>query len=344
MPFARAAELVTSALRVRISKGTVHRLALTAGKALVAAEEAATDDLYERLPGPTAAPVAHQQISIDGAFVPLIGEWAEVKTIAIGTVVAGKNGPKATDLTYLSRLADHIRFSRAATLETHRRGTSVARRVTAVADGAEWIQEVEALQCPAATRVLDWGHSSHYLTRAAQALFANAGEAADWRSVQLSTLMHGDPDDVLLALCDGLSGCTVESEAAAIISNSLGYLAKRHEQIQYRRFREAGLPIGSGIVESANKLVVEARLKGAGMRWSRTAVNPMLALRNAVCSANRWDAMWATLERYRGRTAVEGAQARHDAKHPPPPPRPKRPRRSYRDFHLRPSRRPHTKP
>ena len=45
------------------------------------------------------------------------------------------------------------------------------------------------------------------------------------------------------------------------------------------------------MVESANKLVVEARLKGAGMHWKRENVDPMLALRNIVCS-DRWDHEW----------------------------------------------------
>ena len=56
-------------------------------------------------------------------------------------------------------------------------------------------------------------------------------------------------------------------------------------------FQAQGWPIGSGMVESANKLVVEARLKGAGMHWSRASVNPLLALRNAVCN-DRWAEAW----------------------------------------------------
>jgi|GEM_PF-6052956 hypothetical protein len=46
-------------------------------------------------------------------------------------------------------------------------------------------------------------------------------------------------------------------------------------------------------VESANKLVVEARLKGASMHWQRQNVNPMLALRNGVCN-ERWLETWRT--------------------------------------------------
>jgi hypothetical protein len=61
--------------------------------------------------------------------------------------------------------------------------------------------------------------------------------------------------------------------------------------MQYPAFRQQGWPIGSGMVESANKNVVEARLKGPGMHWQRNHVNPMLALRNAVCN-DRWRQMW----------------------------------------------------
>ncbi len=48
------------------------------------------------------------------------------------------------------------------------------------------------------------------------------------------------------------------------------------------------------MVEGANKVVVEGRLKGAGMRWAREHVNPMVALRTVVYS-DRWDEGWAQI-------------------------------------------------
>ena len=44
-------------------------------------------------------------------------------------------------------------------------------------------------------------------------------------------------------------------------------------------------------VESANKVVVESRLKGAGMHWARPHVNPLVALRTIACS-DRWAEAW----------------------------------------------------
>lgn len=43
----------------------------------------------------------------------------------------------------------------------------------------------------------------------------------------------------------------------------LAYLEKRVDQMQYPTYQAQGWPIGSGIVESANKVVMQARLKGA---------------------------------------------------------------------------------
>ena len=71
------------------------------------------------------------------------------------------------------------------------------------------------------------------------------------------------------------------------------FRSKREAHMQYPTYQAAGWPIGSGSVESANKGVVEARLKGAGMRWERQNVNPLLVLRNAVCN-RQWHELWRT--------------------------------------------------
>ena len=55
-----------------------------------------------------------------------------------------------------------------------------------------------------------------------------------------------------------------------LMQEKLTYLQKREAHMQYPTYQEAGWPIGSGSVESANKLVVEVRLKGADMRLPPT--------------------------------------------------------------------------
>ncbi len=76
-----------------------------------------------------------------------------------------------------------------------------------------------------------------------------------------------------------LQPCIQEIEA---LKEPLEYLCKREAMMQYPRYQREGWSIGSGMVESANKTVMQARLKGAGMHWVPAYVNPMLALRTAV--------------------------------------------------------------
>jgi hypothetical protein len=75
------------------------------------------------------------------------------------------------------------------------------------------------------------------------------------------------------------------------LTSTLAYLEKLQKQIQYPDCLAQGLPIGSGAVESGYKLVVEARLKGAGMHWARSHVKPMLALRNIACNDRSTEAL-----------------------------------------------------
>jgi len=50
----------------------------------------------------------------------------------------------------------------------------------------------------------------------------------------------------------------------------------------YRAFRQAGLPMGSGAIESAVRRVVNLRLKGPGLLWDIEKAEGMLVMRAAV--------------------------------------------------------------
>lgn len=336
--FQRAAEALAYFTGVRVSAECVRRQAEAAGMALVADETAAAERLASETP---AAPVGPrvQQLSADGAMVPLVrGEWAEVKTLAIGVVETGRNASGAPvvrtgDVSYFSRLMDAEAFGRLALGEIHRRGTETAGTVAAVVDGSVWLQRFIDLHRPDAVRILDFPHAVESLNAAVQAsLGLGTAEATAALGALARQLKTGDPDAVLAALSALPVHDAVDPVAAAAARDqTVGYLSARREQIAYARFHALGLPIGSGMVESANKLVVEERLKGPGMHWARRNVDPMLALRCAVCN-DRWDELWPqiahALRRFphpcpsRARRSV-GLSA-HQASRPIPRPRPPR--------------------
>lgn len=259
MPFGHAARELGWLTRVAVSRQTAQRLTEAAGAAYVAEQTARVEEL-ERRPTPEPTGPAVLQVSADGAMVSLVHrQWTEVKTVAIGTVVREAGGEvRAREPSYFSRRTDHASFRRLALAETHRRGVGTAGAVVAVMDGAEWLQGFVDFHRRDAVRVLDFPHAVEYLTRAGhEALgvgMAATPAANAWLSEQAHALKHDGPEPVLAALRALPVG---EHRDAA-----LAYLEPRLAQVQYPTFRAAGYPIGSGLVEGANKVVVEDRLQG----------------------------------------------------------------------------------
>lgn len=300
--FARAAAVLAFFTGVKVDAATVRRWTETAGAVLVEAETAELERLERDLPASPPGP-ALLQGSVDGAHVPLVGgEWAEVKTLAVGAVETGRSTDgepvvRTRELSYFSRLADHETFRRQAWPELHRRGLETAEQVIWLADGSEWCQGFGLYHREAAVFILDFSHAAAHLARAAQATYgAQTLPGTDWLRRQCHKLKHGNPATVLAALLTlPTAGAPDPAGAAETARATFEYLAKRWEQIQYADFLARGFPIGSGSVESANKLVIEARLKGSGMHWAREHVSPLVALRAVLCSG-RWAAVWPTLE------------------------------------------------
>lgn len=215
MPFGKALTLTEVFRHVAVSEPTVRRLTETAGAACVAHETAVVEQLERERPVPPAGP-AVQQVSVDGAMVPLVGgTWAEVKTLAVGTVTGTAKGEaKTTDLSYFSRMTDSERFTREALGELHRRGTERAEVVCFIVDGAEWEQKFIEFHHPGAVKILDWGHASGYVATAGQAAFgAGTAAASEWLAVQLHELRHGKPQLVLVRLRRTAAASGVEAGA-----------------------------------------------------------------------------------------------------------------------------------
>jgi hypothetical protein len=113
LPFERVPAILGHSMRVPLSAETARRLTERVGAGLAAAETAAVGAL-EAASGLPPARAERLQASVDGAMVPLVHRaWAEVKTLAIGTVPAGAGAPTQA-LSYFSHLADADTFRRLA--------------------------------------------------------------------------------------------------------------------------------------------------------------------------------------------------------------------------------------
>jgi hypothetical protein len=90
LSFAEAARELWQLKGVRVSAATARRRTEADGAVSAALQEAQAAQVLASGPPPPQGP-AVQQVSVDGAMVPLCdGSWREVRTLAIGTVVPGR--------------------------------------------------------------------------------------------------------------------------------------------------------------------------------------------------------------------------------------------------------------
>lgn len=292
MPFAKAATLLECFTHTQVSEASVQRYTESVGLAYEAVQLAEVERIERDWPTVEPGP-AKLVVSADGAMVPLVGgEWAEVKTVVVSEVgqqvVDGKSSVATHTHSYFSRLSDAETFGRLSLGELTRRRLETAGQVATVNDGAEWIQGFVDYHCPDAVRILDFAHAAERICQIGDVVLGEgSAAAATWRSEQLHQLKHNGACDLVATL----RTFAADHLTMPLLVENLAYLEKRVAQMQYPFFQAQGWPIGSGVVESGNKLVVEARLKGAGMHWARASVNPMLSLRNAVCN-DRWEEAW----------------------------------------------------
>lgn len=169
-------------------------------------------------------------------------------------------------------------------LELLKQGLLHAAQVVWVCDGGKgyWGVFQRLLQPLKGIGVLDFYHASQNLYKAAQAwLDGRTVACRTWFESQRHLLRHGREAEVLAELDSLLQSKQLPNSARQAIHNVYQYLQRHENHIHYRQFKEDSLPIGSGVVESACKWLVQQRFKGVGMRWSDDGFNMLLYVRVA---------------------------------------------------------------
>lgn len=282
---------------ISLSKGSIQNGTNRYGQVAHQMIEEEVSRLEREAPKSQEAP-DQLAITVDGAFVRLIGgEWKEVKTATFGEInekwsqKKGKVEIKSETLSYFSQLAPAETFNRQALYEWHQRGGENASEIISVNDGARWIQGFLDYHAPQAVRILDFPHALSYMATIGKAVHGEGTATFKKWFRQMAKHLKNKPPDRTLSALKLIQRNHLEHPQIGEIEQAIRYLEKRKEMIDYPHFQQRSLPIGSGSGESAHKIVMQRRMKQAGMQWKEEHVNPMLALRTMICN-RRWQLMW----------------------------------------------------
>lgn len=130
--------------------------------------------------------------------------------------------------------------------------------------------------------ILDFYHSAQNLWKSTSAFFdSRTKEAEQWFKETRHLLRMGKVKIVLSKIQKLLNSNTISKLTSKILKNTMEYFNEHIDHMNYAQYKKLGLPIGSGMVESACKWLIQQRFKGVGMRWSKDGFNNLLHLRLA---------------------------------------------------------------
>ncbi len=167
-------------------------------------------------------------------------------------------------------------------LEALRQGLRQASRVARQLDGGRgfWgLYQDYFSHC--AIGILDFYHAAQNLWKAAACFDGRTTKAHQWFRLVRHQLRHGQSDQVIAQLALAIKFRSFPTSVHNTLCNVHDYLEAHRVHINYQHFKAMGLPLGSGMVESACRWLIQQRFKGVGMRWSEDGFNHLLHLRLA---------------------------------------------------------------
>jgi len=287
-----ASEVIEKVHGISISSETVRQVTDYVGNIIFKKDEKEGNIAYERLLGMnyTNAKDGVFYIQADGAAINTRIEdddgstWRENK---LGMVFSsdnirksvnkkGESTSKILKKEYISYVGNVQEFKKHLFSCALRNGYGTYKVTVILSDGAKWIRNMGEELFPDAIQILDLFHLCENTYAYAKAIFRNnESKYKPWADDIIKKLKNGEKHEVLRILSK-LKNRKISKNTV----NLHTYVINNFDRIDYKLYTEKGYYVGSGAIESGNKVVLQKRMKLAGMRWSETPAQNVLSLRS----------------------------------------------------------------
>ena len=155
-----------------------------------------------------------------------------------------------------------------------RNGYGSYKKTIIISDGATWIRNLREEIFPDALQILDFYHLCENVHTFAKHLFGmDETKHKPWADDVCKSLKKSQYKQVLKELLPYR-----DKKPGACTINLYGYIENNLESIDYASYLKSGYFIGSGAIESGNKIILQRRLKQSGMRWNPETAQSLLTL------------------------------------------------------------------
>ena len=224
-----------------------------------------------------------EHVAGDGVMVPLREEgWKEAK---VGAHYKVDEDREAQTIHYTATLGTREEFGQRLYELANRPSLEKTSEMAYIGDAAEWLDGIQEHHFPLAERIVDVFHAEEYLWDVANAFYQKGtSRAREWAEDKVQRLREADQKGLQKSLAH-MRPKTPEQKQA--LEKARRYFKNHGHKMDYPRYLQKGLHIGSGIAEAACKHVIQSRFKRSGMRWSRQGAERLLQLRVAYLN-NQW--------------------------------------------------------
>jgi len=220
-------------------------------------------------------------VSVDGSMYFTKEEgWKEIKLGRIykdeDLTQVSKDRGKLLDSNYVAHLGSSKEF-----LPRMEYYIENIKNKVFIADGATWIWNWIDDTYPNCEQIVDFFHANEHLCEFAKEYFKDKNQMRQWIDKQSQIMLAKGISPVIK---------TLEKLPSKLekLRQLIGYYKNHEKRMQYHLFKEKGLLIGSGAIESAHKDVLQKRLKLSGQRWTKQGLQQMTQLRVAYKSG-KWN-------------------------------------------------------
>jgi len=301
--YADSALNIEKYLRVKADDSQIHRLCVRYGGEL----EAEMEDMEGEVVKASEAFVEDlkpQEVvygMLDGSMLPTrpvkveggedIGSWKEMK---LGRIFKEQDhlelGDKPNIIRkslYVSHFGKHDKFTDKLepVMDIFE---PLGNRLVLINDGATWIENWIQSNYPKATNILDFFHASEYLHDFSKIIYPKKGEDTKkkaWIDQQIKRLLNDEVEQVIVEIeqMDIKGKKRIEAWQKIIT-----YYRNNQHRMLYKTYRDRGLLIGSGPIESAHRFVFQKRMKQSGQKWTKQGGQAVANLR-VVYLNNQWE-------------------------------------------------------
>ena len=213
--------------------------------------------------------------------------WRENKLVMAFTkkdmLKLSKDTNIITKKEYSSYIGSSENFKKFVLDVAIRAGANKIKKIIILSDGATWIRNMCKELFPDAIQILDKFHLAENIFEYAKYLYKNEeSEYTKWAKIMIDEIDKGNVEIALKMIPE------IKGKLPKGVVNLKGYIINNIDKINYKKYKDEGLFVGSGAIESGNKTVVQRRLKQAEMRWSVEGAQKILSLR-AKWESKLWE-------------------------------------------------------